>query len=113
VLVPGAGAWVAALEATSGRSLDVVVGKPSATILLEAAAALGCAPAECLYVGDNVDVDVAGAHTAGMDALLVRTGVSQAGGEGLLAPEHILDSVADLAGLFAESESDSRSPGLR
>jgi NagD protein len=99
-LVPGAGVFVAALERGAGRSPDVVVGKPSITLLLAAAASVGQAPAECLYAGDNLEADVAGAHAAGMDALLVLTGVASHVGDCADPPEHILPSVADLGGLF-------------
>ena len=93
-LVPGCGVFVAALERAIGRPADVIVGKPSTTLLHEAAASVGCPPEECLYVGDNPEADIAGAHAAGMDAALVLTGVAN-GAEGWLdQPEHVLPSVA-------------------
>ncbi|MDQ6672203.1 MAG: HAD-IIA family hydrolase [Chloroflexota bacterium] len=99
-LVPGAGVFVAALERGAGRPPDVVVGKPSITLLLEAAHSIGQPPADCLYTGDNLEADVAGAHAAGMDALLVLTGVATGTEEHSDPPEHILPSVADLRALF-------------
>ena len=39
--------------------------KPNERIFLEAARLMGCAPAECAYVGDTVSRDVSGAHRAG------------------------------------------------
>jgi 4-nitrophenyl phosphatase len=95
-LVPGCGVFVAALERAVGRGPDVVVGKPSVTLLHEAAESVGCAPSSCLYVGDNPEADVVGAHAAGMDALLVLTGVATGVDEGMEPPEFILPSVADL-----------------
>jgi HAD superfamily hydrolase (TIGR01450 family) len=96
-LVPGAGVFVAALERAVGRPPDVVVGKPSVTLLHEAAESTGQLPAACLYIGDNPEADIAGAHAAGMDAALVLTGVaSTADNESADPPEHVLPSVADL-----------------
>jgi HAD superfamily hydrolase (TIGR01450 family) len=95
-LVPGAGVFVAALERGAGRPPDVVVGKPSITLLLEAAHSIGQLPADCLYTGDNLEADVAGAHAAGMDALLVLSGVASGAEESADPPEHVLPSVADL-----------------
>jgi HAD superfamily hydrolase (TIGR01450 family) len=95
-LVPGAGVFVAALERAVSRPPDVVVGKPSITLLHEAAESIGQLPAACLYVGDNPEADIAGAHAAGMDAMLVLTGVAAPGDEAAEAPEHVLPSVADL-----------------
>ena len=103
-LVPGAGVFVAALERGAGRPPDVVVGKPSITLLLEAAHSIGQRPADCLYTGDNLEADVAGAHAAGMDALLVLTGVASGAEETADPPEHVLPSVADLKKLFAEAD---------
>lgn len=71
---PGAGSWVAALEWASGRRPDLVIGKPSATMLVEAAIALGHPVGDCVYIGDNIEVDAAAAHAAGMDSLIVLTG---------------------------------------
>ena len=96
-LVPGCGVFAAALERAVGRPPDVVVGKPSITLLCEAAQSVDQPPEECLYAGDNPEADVAGAHAAGMDALLVLTGVATSAAESVDPPEHILPSVADLA----------------
>jgi HAD superfamily hydrolase (TIGR01450 family) len=95
-LVPGCGMFVAALERGVGRPPDVVVGKPSVTLLHEAAESVGQPPSACLYVGDNPEADVVGAHAAGMDALLVLSGVASGLDERTEPPEHILPSVAQL-----------------
>jgi HAD superfamily hydrolase (TIGR01450 family) len=99
-LVPGCGVFAAALERAIGRAPDVVVGKPSITLLCEAAESVGSPASECLYVGDNPEADVAGAHAAGMDALLVLTGVATSAAECPEPPEHLLPSVADLCAMF-------------
>ncbi len=95
-LVPGAGVFVAALERAIARPPDVVVGKPSITLLHEAAGSIGQLPVACLYVGDNPEADIAGAHAAGMAAALVLTGVASSVDESVDPPEHVLASVADL-----------------
>jgi 4-nitrophenyl phosphatase len=92
--VPGCGVFVAALERGAGRGPDVVVGKPSVTLLHEAVESVGEQPADCLYVGDNPEADIVGAH--GMDALLVLTGVATSAHGWPDQPEHVLPSVADL-----------------
>jgi HAD superfamily hydrolase (TIGR01450 family) len=99
-LVPGCGVFAAALERAVGRPPDVVVGKPSITLLCEAAQSVGVEPSDCLYVGDNPEADIGGAHAAGMHALLVLTGVASSASEVSDAPEHVLASVADLAAIF-------------
>ena len=68
---PGSGAVLAAVEAATERSADLVVGKPEPAMYV---AALDGLPAPVLAVGDRVEVDVAGARAAGLDAALVLTG---------------------------------------
>jgi HAD superfamily hydrolase (TIGR01450 family) len=83
--VPGNGALVAALATALGRQPDTVVGKP-APGLLEAAARLRGAH-RVLVVGDRLDTDIEGAARAGMDSLLVLTGVTTPA-DLLTAPAH-------------------------
>jgi HAD superfamily hydrolase (TIGR01450 family) len=96
-LVPGCGAFAAALERATGRAPDVVVGKPSIRLLCEAAESVGQPASECLYIGDNPEADVGGAHAAGMAALLVLTGVASSAEGSPEPPDYVLPSVADLA----------------
>src|SRR4051794_21275721 len=96
-LVPGCGVFAAALERATGRAPDVVVGKPTIRLLCEAAESVGEQPANCLYVGDNPEADIGGAHAAGMAAALVLTGVAPSSAGHAETPEHVLPSVADLA----------------
>ena len=72
--LPGNGAMVAALSTALDRTPDVVVGKPEPALFVEAAARVGAH--RPLVVGDRLDTDVEGAHRAGMDSVLVLTGVA-------------------------------------
>ena len=75
-LAPGNGALVAALSATLGRQPDAVTGKPEPLLFEVAAQRLGAGTP--LVIGDRVDTDICGANRAGMESLLVLTGVVQA-----------------------------------
>ena len=88
--------FAAALERATGRAPDVVVGKPSIRLLCEAAESVGEEAANCLYIGDNPEADIGGAHAAGMAALLVLTGVATTTAGHAETPDHVLPSVADL-----------------
>ncbi|MFC0068972.1 HAD-IIA family hydrolase [Umezawaea endophytica] len=72
-LLPGCGALVAALKAATDRE-PLIAGKPATPLLEQAAKSLGAE--RPLVVGDRLDTDIAGAVNAGMDSLLVLTGVS-------------------------------------
>ncbi len=97
--LPGNGSLVVALATALGRQPDTIVGKPDPTLFLEAARER--AATHPIVVGDRLDTDIEGAYRAGMDSLLVLTGVSDAA-ELLAAPvERRPTFVAeDLAGLF-------------
>ncbi len=107
--LPGNGALVAVLSTALGREPDLVVGKPQPA-LFETAASLAKA-ARPLTVGDRLDTDIEGAVGAGMDSLLVLTGVS--GPAELLAappsrrPTYV---AADLAGLFGDASAARLDP---
>jgi HAD superfamily hydrolase (TIGR01450 family) len=97
--LPGNGSLVAVLRTALNREPDVVVGKPQPA-LFTTAASLSHAQRP-LVVGDRLDTDIEGAVGAGMDSLLVLTGVS--GPAELLStppsrrPTYV---AADLTGLF-------------
>jgi HAD superfamily hydrolase (TIGR01450 family) len=74
--LPGNGSLVAALATALGRGPDTVVGKPSPA-LFEVAVRRRRA-GRALVVGDRIDTDIEGAVRAGLDSLLVLTGVSTA-----------------------------------
>jgi HAD superfamily hydrolase (TIGR01450 family) len=71
---PGNGTLVAAVARASGAE-PFVVGKPHAPLYELATAVLGSSAERTLAVGDRIDTDIAGAHAAGLPALLVLTGV--------------------------------------
>lgn len=74
-LLPGNGAMVAALQVATDRE-PRVAGKPARPLLDTAVKRIGAQ--HPLVVGDRLDTDIAGARAAGLDALLVLSGVSDA-----------------------------------
>ena len=91
--LPGAGAIVAALATATGVAPEVI-GKPAPAMFRAILDAAGSAPAETVVVGDNPDSDVAGAHRAGVAAILVLTGVADADAAATLNGERRPDAVA-------------------
>lgn len=71
-LVPGLGAMLNAVSAATGRTPDVVVGKPHHPLMAEALRRSGAR--RPVFVGDRIDTDIAGAHAVGIDSFLVLTG---------------------------------------
>jgi arabinose operon protein AraL len=74
--VPDAGATMAALATLTGRTPELVAGKPSPLILQAALDRMGLAAAQCMMVGDRLDTDMRMGHEAGMATALVLTGVT-------------------------------------
>jgi HAD superfamily hydrolase (TIGR01450 family) len=93
---PASGAVLAAIEHATGRSADLVVGKPEPAMYEAARDRLG--PGRILGVGDLLEVDVAGARRAGLDSALVLTGgTSREAAEAAdPQPTHVADSLAAL-----------------
>jgi glycerol 3-phosphatase-2 len=107
--LPGNGSLVAALRTALGRDPDLVVGKPEPALFTTAAHRVGAS--RPLVVGDRLDTDIEGAVRAGMDSLLVLTGVSTAAdliaAEPAARPTYV---ARDLTGLF-EAGGAVRVPG--
>jgi 4-nitrophenyl phosphatase len=91
--VPGAGAIVAALEATSGVEA-LVIGKPQPAMFASILERTGISPGEALVVGDNPDADVVAAQRAGIPSVLVLTGVADRATADALDGERRPDHVA-------------------
>lgn len=100
--LPGNGSMVAALRTATGAE-PVVAGKPAAPLLHTAA---DSADAEnALVVGDRLDTDIAGALTAGLDSLVVLTGVaSPASLLAAIPAERPTYLAADLRGLAGNTD---------
>jgi HAD superfamily hydrolase (TIGR01450 family) len=105
--LPGNGSLVSVVATALDRRPDVVIGKPEPG-LFEAAAQLTGARRP-LVVGDRLDTDIAGARRAGVDSLLVLTGVSSRAELEQTPPELRPTYVADdLTGLLAVTSGTER-----
>lgn len=102
-IAPGNGSLVAAVR----RAVDcepLVAGKPQPTLMHLAAQQLGCE--RPLMIGDRLDTDIAGGIAAGMDTVLVLTGIDSRDtarqADAAQRPTYVIDT---LAGLFDAAES--------
>ena len=74
-LLPGNGSLTSVVTVSTGVQ-PVFIGKPEAIIVEQALKVLGVDKEEALMVGDNYDTDILAGINAGMDTLLVHTGVT-------------------------------------
>lgn len=95
-LVPGNGALVAFLEASTGVKATMI-GKPEAIIMDAAIEAIGLDKQEVVMVGDNYTTDIQAGIQNDVDTLLVLTGFTlKADVPGLATPPtHIVDTLDD------------------
>ncbi|MCX8172085.1 MAG: HAD-IIA family hydrolase [Archaeoglobaceae archaeon] len=95
---PGTGLIIGALYWMTGRMPDVIVGKPSKVIMLEALERLGMEAGEVAVVGDQIEVDVIAGKGIGAETLLVLTGVCKMDDleRSEVKPDYVLNSLEDL-----------------
>ena len=95
--------------------LPVVAGKPERALFDVAVARF--AAQHPLFIGDRLDTDILGAHRAGMDSVLVLTGID--GAKQLLAaaadsrPAYILEDLRGLAEPYPVIEQHTDIAGVR
>ena len=96
--IPDCAGMIAAVEAVTDRAVEIVVGKPSPIILEVALAALGCAAAESVIVGDRLETDMLMGRRLGLATILVLSGVTRPGDPRIAAtaPDHVLRSIREL-----------------
>ncbi|WP_057767834.1 TIGR01457 family HAD-type hydrolase [Cytobacillus praedii] len=74
-LLPGNGSLTSVIT-VSTQTKPIFIGKPESIIMEQALQVLGTKKSETLMVGDNYDTDILAGMNAGMDTLLVHTGVT-------------------------------------
>jgi HAD superfamily hydrolase (TIGR01450 family) len=97
---PGCGAILAALEVAS-RTHASIVGKPSPTILTTALRALHADLATSVMIGDAIEMDIAAGQAAGIDTILVLSGLTSAQRAATAHPAPTL-MLPDLAAVLAQ-----------
>ncbi len=96
--IPDCAGMIAAVEAVTGKEVEVIVGKPSPIILEVALGALGVRADETAIVGDRIETDMVMGRRLGLSTVLVLTGVTRADDPRIaaIAPDHVIRSIGDL-----------------
>ncbi|MER7954637.1 TIGR01458 family HAD-type hydrolase [Streptomyces sp. NPDC096030] len=99
------GAFLVGLERAAGVEA-VITGKPSRAFFEAALAHLGAEAADTLMVGDDIESDVLAAQRCGITGALVKTGkyLPETHRAASGAPDHVLDSFADVPALLRTSD---------
>jgi NagD protein len=98
-LLPATGAVAALIARATGRD-PYYVGKPNPLMMRSAIRQLGAHSENTLMIGDRMDTDVRSGLEAGLQTLLVLSGISDVQTAELFPyrPTRIIDSIADLVG---------------
>ncbi|MFX0150813.1 MAG: HAD-IIA family hydrolase [Candidatus Hodarchaeota archaeon] len=99
-LVPGAGAGIAALTTACGKEPDLIIGKPNPYLLDLALKEMGCFdPKKAVCVGDRLSTDILAGIKAGMDTILVKTGISDYRFKKTIYPTIEISSIREIINL--------------
>lgn len=103
-VAPGNGTLVSAVHTAVGR-LATVAGKPETPIFDEATARFSAT--KPLFIGDRLDTDIVGANRAGMESVLVLTGIDKAkhvlAADKFSRPTYILEDLRQLHEPYPET----------
>jgi arabinose operon protein AraL len=93
--IPDCAGMMAAVEAVTGKGVEVVVGKPSPIILQVALDTLGVDAASCVIVGDRIETDIVMGKRLGLATVLVLSGITRADDPRIaaLAPDLVVPGI--------------------
>ena len=98
--IPDCAGMTAAVEAVSGKQVEVVVGKPSSIILQVALDTLAVEARDCVIVGDRIETDIVMGKRLGLATVLVLSGITRGDDPRIaeLAPDLVVPGIRALLG---------------
>lgn len=100
--IPDCGAMIGAIEGATGEPVTMITGKPSSYMANYVLNNVLRIPAEhCYMVGDRLETDIKMANEAGINSVLVMTGITKKSmiQDTIYPPDYILESVKDICSL--------------
>ena len=96
--IPDCAGMIAAVEAVTGATVEVIVGKPSPIILETALARLDVPAADAVMVGDRIETDIVMGKRGGLATVLVLSGITRADDPRIaeVAPDAVIRSIGEL-----------------
>jgi len=96
--IPDCAGMIAAVEAVTGATVEVIVGKPSSIILETALATLDVPAADAVMVGDRIETDIVMGKRGGLATVLVLSGITRADDPRIaeVAPDAVVRSIGEL-----------------
>ncbi len=100
--IPDCAGMIAAIEAVTGKKVEIIVGKPSPLIIQTALEVMALKPEDCILIGDRLETDIKMGREFGMATGIVLTGVTDEKTlkESSIHPDFIFQSIADVENLL-------------
>jgi len=100
--VPDCAGMIAAIEAVTGKKVEVIVGKPFPIMIQKALEVMELKPADCILIGDRLETDIKMGRESGIATGIVLTGVTDEKTlkESSIHPDFIFQSIADVKNLL-------------
>jgi NagD protein len=100
--IPDCAGMIAAIEAVTGKTVEIIVGKPSPLMIQTALEVMGLKPEDCILIGDRLETDIKMGRESGMATGIVLTGVTDEKTlkESSIHPDFIFQSIADVENLL-------------
>ncbi len=102
--IPDCAGVIAALEATTGKKVELIAGKPSPMMIQAGAERIGVPVNQCLVVGDRLETDMVMGRQAGARTALVLTGVTRRGhlANAPALPDYVLENIGGILDLLSD-----------
>jgi NagD protein len=96
--IPDCAAVIGAVEGTTGKKVEAIVGKPSDIMIRVAVDYMDLGPQDCVLVGDRLETDMVMGKKAGMATALVLSGVTNREilKKSVIQPDYVWESVAEI-----------------
>jgi NagD protein len=100
--IPDCAGMIAAIEAVTGKTVEIIVGKPSPLMIQTALEVMGLKPEDCILIGDRLETDIKMGREFGMATGIVLTGVTDEKTlkESSIHPDFIFRSIAEVENLL-------------
>ncbi|PIX25133.1 MAG: HAD family hydrolase [Deltaproteobacteria bacterium CG_4_8_14_3_um_filter_45_9] len=100
--IPDCAGMIAAIEAVTGKKVEIIVGKPSPLIIQTALEVMGLKPEDCILIGDRLETDIEMGKDFEIATGIVLTGVTDEKTlkESSIHPDFVFQSIADVQDLI-------------
>ena len=105
--IPDCAGMIAAIEAVTGKKVEIVVGKPSSIMIQAVLDTLELKPEDCILIGDRLETDIKMGRESGIATGIVLTGVTDEKTlreckHSSIQPDFVFQSIADVVNLLIE-----------